>query len=131
MKRILCCLAAALCCQSASAQSQWEMLGRNEDLRLFVDRGAVQRDGDIATVWQLVDYTSAQWVGAMTVMSVRKLVEYDCPGRRTRTVAGAAYSEQMGRGRQVFAEKAPSPEWAPVPASGTGDSLWKIACGLP
>lgn len=127
MTRLLRCLPLVLFCHAASAQ--WEMLGRNEDLRLFVDRGTVQRDGDVATLWQLVDYTSAQWVGAMTVMSVHQRVEYDCAARRTRTVAGAAYSEQMGRGRQVFTEQVANPEWVAVPAGGTGEALWKIACG--
>ena len=47
----------------AVAQSQWVMVGRNAELRLFVDRGNIVREGDIATMQQLVDYTSAQWVG--------------------------------------------------------------------
>ncbi|MBI2307099.1 MAG: hypothetical protein HYU78_07315 [Rhodocyclales bacterium] len=129
MKRLLRCLPLAFFCHGASAQL--DMVGRNEDLRLFIDRTVLQREGDVATVWQLVDYTSAQWVGASVVMSVRHLVEYDCRARRTRTLAGAAYSEQMGRGRQVFSEKAQNPEWVAVPVGGSGETLWKIACGAP
>lgn len=128
MKRLLRCLPLALFCHGASAQL--DLVGRNENLRLFIDRTVVQREGEIATVWQLVDYTSAQWVGASVVMSVRQLVEYDCQARRTRTVGGVAYSEQMGNGRQVFSEKAQNPEWAAVPAGGSGETLWKIACGV-
>ena len=127
MKRRILMLGLLLSCTFAHAE--WAMVGRNEDLRLFVDRDALQRDGDVATISQLVDYTHAQWAGSMVVMSVRQLVEYDCQNRRTRTVAGAAYSEQMGNGRQVTAQRMPDAEWVPVPAEGTPNQLWRIACG--
>lgn len=126
MKRFLLCLPLAILAPAAAAQ--WDMLGRNENLRLYIDRAVVQRQGDVATVWQMIDYTSAQWVGASVVMSVRHLVEYDCKARRARTVGMIAYSEQLGGGREVFSERLPEAEWSPVPEASTGESLWKIAC---
>ena len=113
----------------AVAQSQWVMVGRNAELRLFVDRGNIVREGDIATMQQLVDYTSAQWVGQKVIMSVRNVVEYDCAKRKVRTVAGAGYSEQLMRGIPVSEERLPAAEWLEVPAGGTPEQLWKIACG--
>lgn len=114
---------------AAVAQSQWVMVGRNADLRLFVDRGNIVRDGDVAAMQQLIDYTSAQWVGQKVIMSVRNVVEYDCVKRRSRTVAGAGYSEQLMRGVPVSEERLPAAEWQEVPAGGTSEQLWKIACG--
>lgn len=114
---------------TAVAQSQWVMVGRNADLRLFVDRGNILRQGDIAAMVQLVDYTSAQWVGTKVIMSVRNLIEFDCVRRKARTVAGAGYSEQLARGVQVSSEEAPDAPWQEVTAGGTSEQLWKIACG--
>lgn len=128
MKRILLCLSLAVFCHAAGAQ--WDMLGRNENLRLYIDRTPVQRQGDVATVWQMIDYTSAQWVGASVVMSVRNLVEYDCKARRARTIGVVAYSEQLGAGREVVSERLPNAEWADIPAASTGENLWKIACRI-
>lgn len=113
----------------AVAQSQWVMVGRNAELRLFVDRGNIVREGDIATMQQLVDYTSAQWVGQKVIMSVRNVVEYDCAKRKVRTVAGAGYSEQLMRGIPVSEERLPAAEWVEVPVGGTPEQLWSIACG--
>lgn len=126
MKRSLCCLILALA--ASAAQAQWDMLGRNADLRLFIDRTPLQREGDLVTVRQMIDYTSAQWSGASVVLSVLHLVEYDCRARRARTLAMGAFSEQMGAGRQVMAERFEAPEWMDIPAGGSGEGLWKAAC---
>lgn len=129
--RRACLLLAALACGGeAAAQSQWIMVGRNPDLRFFVDRGTIARQGDIATMQQLIDYTFAQWVGAKVVMSENSVVEYDCSKRRMRTVAGAAYSEQLMRGILVSQDRRPDAEWTDVAVEATPDQLWKIACGL-
>lgn len=126
MKRLLFCLPLLLLAEAAVAG--WDMLGRNEDLRLYVDSASIGRDGDVAALWQLIDYTSARWIDAGVVMSVRNLVEYDCAGRRARTVYTEAFSEQLGQGRQMFAERTPQAEWVAVPAASTGETLWRIAC---
>lgn len=114
---------------SPAAFARWELLARNEDIRVLVDRDDIRRQGDHAVVWQLLDYTSARWVGIQVYMSVRNLVEVDCAGRRARTVAATAYTEPMGRGQAVFSEKAPAPEWNAIPEGGSAELVWKIACG--
>lgn len=112
-----------------TALADWVMLTRNEDMRLYADRGNIRRDGDIATVSQMADYTFAQWSGAAVVMSVIYTIEVDCADKRLRTLAATAFSEQLGRGREVVSEKAPSDEWNDIPAGGSAEQLWKLACG--
>lgn len=121
---------ATLLALSGSALAQREMIGRNEDMRLLVDRSSIVRNGDIATMMHMVDYTSSQWIGSTVIMSVRNVADYDCVKRKTRAVAGVAYSEQLGRGIEVMREQAPvdSP-WIEVPVSGAGERLWQVACG--
>jgi hypothetical protein len=114
---------------ASAAQAQWTQLGRNENLRLFVDQTAIQRNGDIAQMWQLYDYITAQWAGAQVIYSVKNLVEYDCAGKRTRILGGSAYGEHMGQGKVIASENAPNAEWSPIPAGGTAENTWSIACG--
>lgn len=115
---------------AGSALAQWNLFGRTENLRIYLDQGSIRRQGDSAQMWQLYDYTSAQWVGTQqVVLSFKNLVEYDCSALRARIIAGAAYSEQMGSGRMVSSETRPDAEWTVIPPGGTGENTWKIACG--
>ena len=128
LRRLAFSLAAFLLATSALAQ--WNLFGRTENLRIYLDQGSIRRQGDLAQMWQLYDYTSAQWVGTQqVVLSFKNLVEYDCSSLRARIVAGAAYTEQMGAGRLVTSEAKPDAEWSALPPGGTGESTWKIACG--
>lgn len=123
-------VSAVLLAVSGSALAEWAMIGRNEDMRLYVDRSSIARNGDIATMVQMVDYTSAQWIGSKVIMSVRNVAEYDCARRKTRALSGIAYSEQLGRGIEVTREEAPADvPWADVPTGGAGERLWQAACG--
>jgi len=126
-KRAFTALVIGLVAQTALAD--WVMLTRNEDMRLYADRGNIRRDGDIATVSQMADYTFAQWSGATVIMSVIYTMEVDCAGKRLRTLAATAFSEQLGRGREVVSEKAPAEEWNDIPTGGSAEQLWKLACG--
>jgi hypothetical protein len=115
---------------ATSAFAQWSLLGRTENLRIYLDQGSIRRQGNLAQMWQLYDYTSAQWVGTQqVVLSFKNLVEYDCTSLRARIIAGAAYTEQMGAGKLVTSETIPDAEWNVLPPGGTGESTWKIACG--
>jgi hypothetical protein len=115
---------------NASAFAQWNLLGRTENLRVYLDQGSISRQGNVAQMWQLYDYTSAQWVGTQqVVLSFKNLVEYDCTSLRARIIAGAAYTEQMGAGKLVISESTPDAEWNVLPPGGTGENTWKIACG--
>lgn len=114
---------------SSGAFAQWSLLGRNENLRIYLADSEIRRNGDIAQMWQMYDYVIAQWIGNRVIYSVRNLVEYDCAGKRSRTIAGAAYSEQMGRGTVVASEEAGNAEWAEVPAGGSQETMWQVACG--
>ena len=128
MSRIILFLATLLL--SGSVFAQWNLFGRTEALRIYLDQSSIRRQADIAQMWQLYDYTTAQWVGAQhVVMSIKHLVEYDCVVMRARIVAGAAFSEQMGSGRMVSSENMPNAEWNSIPPGGTGETTWKIACG--
>jgi hypothetical protein len=114
----------------AAENAEWVALGRNENFRAYMDQRSVQKNGDLARVYQLTDFVTAQWVDGGTVIgSIRALVEYDCVRPRTRTLALEAYSEQMGGGRLVANEQNPDAEWENTAPGGTGESVWRLVCG--
>ena len=115
---------------SAAENAEWVALGRNENLRAYMDQRSVQRKGDLARVYQLTDFVTAQWVDGRTVVgSIRALVEYDCARPRARTLALEAYSEQMGEGRLVANEQNPDAEWEASAPGGSGERVWRLVCG--
>ena len=114
---------------AAPVQAQWMVLGRNEDFRIYLDPKLIRKNGDLTQIWQLMDFTAAQWTDAQTVVwSIKTLIEYDCPTMRSRTLAGEAYSEQMGDGRKVASEQRPDAPWESVEPGTTSDKVRQIAC---
>jgi hypothetical protein len=108
---------------------EWISIGRTDKLRVYLDQRSVQRNGDLAQVYQLTDFVTAQWVDERTVVgSIRALVEYDCAQPRLRTVALEAYSEQMGEGRLMAKEQNPEAAWEDLAPEGTGENVRKMVC---
>ncbi len=119
-RRIFFVLAALLL--AGSAQAEWILLGRNEAIRFYLEQKSILKNGDFTQILQLLDFTSAQWVDAQTVVgSLKVLVEYDCAKPRSRALASEAFSEQMGDGRLVSKERFPDPTWDPVEPGTTPD----------
>jgi hypothetical protein len=126
MKRILALsLTAAL---SGAALADWVPLGRNEEMRVFLDRAPSSGAPGVVRAWQLYDYTNARWVGNLVIYSVKNLVEYDCKAKRTRTIDGTGYSEPMAGGRAVISESHPDPAWEEVPPESSAEQMLKMAC---
>lgn len=56
-------------------------------LLLYLDQKLIQKNGDFAQVWQLMDFTVAQWADARTAVgSIKNLIEYDCTQARLPTL---------------------------------------------
>lgn len=110
-------------------QAEWFPLGRSDNFRVYLDQRSIQRNGDSALTWQLMDFVTAQWTDAHTVIgSIKNLVEYDCTQPRLRTLAAEAYSEQMAVGKLVAKEQIPSPEWEAVQPGSAAEQILKLVC---
>ena len=115
---------------AGAAQADWMLFGRTSNFRIYLDEKLMQKSGDSAQVLQLMDFTVAQWADAQTAVgSIKNLVEYDCIQPRVRTLAGEAYTEQMGAGRLVANEKVADPQWELIEPGSTPDKVRQIACG--
>ena len=115
---------------STGARAEWIQFGRTDDFRIYVDQRLISKSGDFAQMWQLMDFTVAQWADAQTAVgSIKTLVEYDCTQPRFRTLAGEAYTEQMAAGRLVSSERVAEPQWDGIEAGSNPEKMQKIACG--
>ena len=127
IRQILVALAALLFV--GSVQAEWISLGRTDNFRVYLEQNQLRRNGDVVQTWQLMDFTSAQWVDERTVVgSIKNLTEYDCSQPRFCTLLVEAYSEQMAEGRLVAKEQLPDPPWEGVEAGGTAEKIWRAAC---
>lgn len=115
---------------AGSVQAEWIMLGRTESFRIYLEQKQILRNGDLSQIWQLMDFTAAQWADPQTVVwSIKSLVEYDCSQPRFRTLVSEAYSEQMGIGKLVATEQVAEPQWETAEAGGPPDKIRQVACG--
>lgn len=127
MRRVVFALSFVLF--GSAAQAEWISLGRTDAFRVYIDQKPTQRNGDLVQIWQIMDFTSAQWVDARTVVgSIKNLIEYDCKQARFRTLFVEAYSEQMGDGRMVASESLPDSPWEVVEPGGTAEKSRQAAC---
>ena len=115
---------------AGSASAEWIVLGRTENFRIFLEQKQILRNGDLAQIWQLMDFTVAQWADPQTVVwSIRTLAEYDCKEPRFRTLVSEAYSEQMSLGKLIAREQPAEPQWERIEAGGPPDKIRQVACG--
>jgi hypothetical protein len=128
VRRIL--LALAFLLAAGGARAEWYSLGRTDTFRLYLDPQTIRMNGDLAQVWQLMDFTVAQWADAQTAIgSIKSLLEYDCAQPRSRTLLAEAYTEQMEAGRMVASERVQDPQWEIVAPGSTAEKIRQTACG--
>ena len=116
---------------TGTAQAEWIQFGRTDEFRIYVDQRLIKKNGDFAQVWQLMDFTVAQWADARTAVgSIKNLIEYDCTQPRLRPLAGEAFTEQMGEGRMVGNEQVSDPQWENIEPNSAPEKMRKFACGI-
>jgi len=113
---------------SSSAVAEWLEVSRNETSAVYADLANVDRTGDVAKMWTLLDFKAPQARPYATpYMSQKAQHEYDCKERRARIVHFLRYSENMGGGEVVPTDSEPE-EWNPVATGSVVEKLWEIAC---
>jgi hypothetical protein len=117
---------------AAIAAAEWEQIGTSTkgDSAFYAARSTIQRSGDWAKMWEMIDSKTATIIDGKRVFSIRNLWEYDCKGSRRRMLAASAYTGHLGKGTLVGSENFPPP--FPWQAVGAGDGyaphFLKLAC---
>jgi hypothetical protein len=113
-----------LTCLCSSASGEWARISYNESSSVYVDKSTKKRDGDLATVWVLVDFNTLQNPnGKARFRSMSSLAEMDCIRRFSRAIYTDIYSGQMGNGAIVKSSKGEAPGESSRPSPKSADEL--------
>ena len=112
---------------SNSAMAEWVDVGSNEYTTIFVDPASIQRDGNMAKMWHLTDFKTAQKDMGDKYLSTKDQNEYDCKEVKLRRRASSQHSENMGKGKVVYSDSYTT-RWKPVPPDSGIEIMWKFAC---
>jgi len=112
---------------SNSAMAAWIDVGSNESTIIYVDPATVQRTGNMATMWHLTDFKTAQKDMGEKYLSAKDQNEYDCKEVKLRRRASSQHSDNMGEGKVVYSDSFTT-RWKPVPPDSGIEILWKFAC---
>jgi len=112
---------------SNSAMAEWVDVGSNENITIFVDPASIQRDGNMAKMWHLTDFKTAQKDMGDKYLSTKDQNEYDCKEVKVRRRASSQHSGNMGKGKVVYSDSFTT-RWKPVPPDSGLEIMWKFAC---
>ncbi len=112
---------------SADALAQWSEVGKTPEALVYIDRASIERQGGVARMVDIFDFTAAQQVEGKSYLSLQSLAEYDCIERRTRPLRIIAFSKNMGEGSVASSLETPGP-WEHVAPASMEQELWRLAC---
>ncbi|MEP6960265.1 MAG: surface-adhesin E family protein [Nitrospirota bacterium] len=97
---------------------------------LYVDPDTIRREGNLVTLWQLIDFKWMQGSarGPARFLSTKTHKQFDCAEKRVRLLAFTEFSRQMGTGIPVdgYIDRG---NWLPVEPDSMNHALWEVACG--
>jgi len=128
MQRLLVTICLVLA--AGPAYGEWTLVvgPESKGMQAYVDFGTSQRNGNLVTMWQLSDYTTAQEVGGTTYLSAKIEKEYDCAEERFRILALTYFSGHMGGGNVITTITPNEKPWLPVQPDSLGKQIWEAAC---
>jgi|KBSSwiStaDraftv2_1062776.scaffolds.fasta_scaffold170837_2 Surface-adhesin protein E len=113
-----------------SAAAKWDRLGTwdsNGPVDMYADRGTIRKAGNVAQMWDLMDFKSPRTLAGVRFLSVRNQYAYDCANVRRRMIATRGFSDHMGRGNVVASEDNVL-AWESIPGDSPFMTHWKAAC---
>ena len=93
----------------------------------YYDPATIHIDGEVARMWHLHNFKTAQQVTGKAYLSLKNLVEYDCKDSRRRTLCFSWQALNMGAGETVCRRDVPA-GWMPVVPGTMGAVLRALAC---
>ncbi len=122
-------LAMLLVATSGSAGAEWAQVGANDASTVYADPATINKAGNVATMWHLLDFKAVQSRPyGLPYWSQKTHQEYDCSQTRERTIEFVHYSENMGKGDVTHANSEPG-DWKPVLPGTSSAARLELACG--
>jgi hypothetical protein len=102
---------------------------------LYVDPTSIRRQGNLVTLWQLIDFTWMQGNAGMDplgfgphrFLSTTTQKQFDCREKRVRSLAFTEFSRHMGTGIPSNGYVDPD-NWMPVEPDSINEALWEVGC---
>lgn len=104
---------------------------------VYVDPDTMRREGNLVTLWQLIDFKRMQGNAGMgplgfgphRFLSTKTHKQIDCTGKRLRLLAFTEFSRPMGTGIPANGY-VDNGNWLPVEPKSINHALWEVACGM-
>lgn len=132
MKQFL--LIALLTLNPTAVFAEWVMIERDyfsPGLQtVYMDPGNLQREGNLVTIWQLIDYKWMQgnYVGTPRFLSTTARKQFDCGARRVRLLSFTEYYGHMATGVAAMGYVS-TDQWQTVESRTLNQALWELTCG--
>ena len=96
---------------------------------VYVDPGTIHREGNLVTLWQLIDFKWMQGSarGPTRFMSTETHKQFDCTDKRLRLLAFTEFSHRMATGLRNVGH-VDTGNWLSVEPDSINQALWEIAC---
>jgi hypothetical protein len=119
---------------STPAHAAWEAVEKHHLLRglqtVYIDPDIIQREGNLVTIWQLIDF---KWMqgnprGTPRFLSTKTHKQFDCANKRFRLLAFTEFSRPMGTGISSDGY-VDTGNWVSIEPDTMNQSLWEVVCG--
>ncbi|MDX8400284.1 MAG: hypothetical protein R8K20_08560 [Gallionellaceae bacterium] len=112
-----------------SKKNKWKKLLIDEDTTLYVDLTTISKRAATVKMLAMGDLKKkATLSDGKQFLSWKTQYEFDCSGKRSRTLAASMHSGSMGAGEITNKLDFASPEWKAIPPNCNGERLWEFAC---
>lgn len=99
---------------SSGSFAEWSEWVRLESSTKYVDQSTIKHDGTTVSYWELTDYKAPR--GSVQARSLKSLVKIFCDKDEYAIALMIAYSESMGKGKELLSSK--SDEREPIVPGG-------------
>ena len=114
---------------STSAIADWAPIGGNENGTIYVDPTTSTKEGDMVSMWDLLDFKSVQLTTlGKHFLSQMSHHELDCKEKRGRMLETTMYSANAESGEVVYRDVRIG-QWEPLKPETVLQILWNVACG--
>jgi hypothetical protein len=128
MKRLIFVLLIMTCSVS---WADWKFSVESDTFTDYFDKSTIRRNGSIAKMWIMRDYSEVQTGSDESYKSAKILMSYNCRNETAAVASMIYYSESMGTGDPVWTGtiKERWLEFSPISPGSVDKANWKIACG--
>ena len=114
---------------STTAAADWFPVGGNENGTIYTDPATINKEGDIVSMWDLLDFKSVQVTTlGKKFLSQMSHHELDCKEKRGRLLETTIYSGNAESGEVIYRDIS-SGQWESLKPESVLQILWNIACG--